>query len=360
MPRQVPEPGPFALRGPTAASIGTRILRAERIGILPLVVQPSRIRLPLRRSGRRAVGIAFLNDRLLLRASDGRWVRIRLPADSVRASPTEATLASPAEVARSVLAGLAALGSDSRPFSDAVIALPDGAVRAALGEGTGSAAVRRLRIGLISGLRARREPAASKHSASDFRFGTLVAGPLRKRSILGAVSGNRVVRQYESVAEAAGLTVRWVDAASLAVLPAWLGQTRRSRNRRRHREGRTRVLLLLHRSHFVLAAARGGRLIGFRMKLRAAGDPRPPILALRLLGEQPASVAVRGVGAGPFAEALAAEGGFPDEVNDTAEGNEAPLDSGIEHLALGALLRRAGASPALLAPASAEQAESSG
>ena len=172
--------------------------------------------------GGSAVAITFRRDHVLVRAGDGRWVRWRLPSDFVTPSPTEPNLASSVEAARAVQAALRPLGASGSSFSDAVIALPDRAAHAALSEGAGSRAARRLRTELVRGLATTWAPSPSELDGR-FRFGTLASGSLGHRSLLGAVTGAPVVQQYEAAAEAAGLRVRWVDATSLAALPEWRG-----------------------------------------------------------------------------------------------------------------------------------------
>ena len=296
----------------------------------------------LRHRARRPVGIAFSGDHLLVRASDGRWTRSRLPAGFVTASPTAPNLASSAEAARVVQAAVAALGPGGGRSRDTVIALPDRAAHAAFSERSGSGAARKLRAELVRGLAAG-SGAGSPGLDARFRFGTLSSGRLKHRSTLGAVSGATVVQQYEMAAEAAGLRVRWVDGASLAVLPEWLAAAGGASGKR--------ILLLLHPRHFVLAAASGRRLTGFRMKLRAVLDPEPPLLAVRRLGETGAlRVAVWGDGADAAAEALRSAGLPADEVFATEAGEGRPAVSPVTDRALAALLRRIGARVTELAP----------
>ena len=164
--------------------------------------------------------------------------------------------------------------------------------------------------------------------------------------MLGAVTGSPVVQQYEAAAEAAGLRVRWVDATSLAVLPEWLGESTG--------ESECRLLLLLHRRHFVLATARGPRLTGFRMKLRAPLDPDPPALAVRRATESARhSVGVWGDGAAKVADAVRSAGLTLAETRDTGKDGDATAVSPVTDRALAALLRRVGEKPAPLAPAPA-------
>ncbi len=273
-----------------------------------------------------------------------------LPGDFVTASPTEPNLASSAEAARAVQAALAALTAGGGRAEDAVIALPDRATHASLLKTAGSRSVRRLRAELIQGLAA---GAGSGFPERDgrFRFGTLQTGPLRRRSALGAVSGTLVVRQYEAAAEAAGLRVRWVDAQSLSLLPEWLATADAAVGER--------MLLLLHQRHFVLVAAAGRRLSGFRMKLRARLDPDPPVLAARRLAEAGTpGIQVWGDGAIEVAEALRSAGHPPREVRETGEGEDRASVSPVTGRALAALLRRIGARPAPLSATPARAAPS--
>ena len=264
---------------------------------------------------------------------------MRLPADFVNPSPIEPNLASAVEAARAVQSALQRLASGARRFRDAVIALPDRAAHAALGEGGGSRAVRSLRAALVRGLTA---GSGSEGWEADgrFRFGTLMSGTRRDRSVLGALAGTAVVRQYESAAEAAGLRVRWVDATSLAVLPEWLAAARNGAGERR--------LLLLHRRHFVLAAAAGQRLTGFRMRLRAPLDPEPAVLAVaRAAGTASCPLEVWGDGAEAVAEGLDAAG-FPVEPGPNSgveNGSGSPPVPTVVDRALAALLRRVGECP---------------
>lgn len=287
--------------------------------------------------------MTFRRDHLLIRTSDGRWVRWRLPADFVAPSPTEPNLASSVEAARAVQTGLRALAAPEGGFRDAVIALPDRAAHAGLSEGAGSRALRRLRSELVRGLATTSAPSPSELDGR-FRFGTLASGSLGRRSVLGAVTGSPVVRQYEAAAEAAGLRVRWVDATSLALLPEWLGHVAGKSDRR--------LLLLLHRRHFVLATASGERLTGFRMKLRAALDPDPPALAVRRATESGRhAVSILGDGAAAVADLVRSMGLALAEARDAEEDAGPPGVSPVTAGALAALLRRVGQRPAPLKPA---------
>ena len=288
------------------------------------------------------MAITFRRDHLLIRASDGRWVRWRLPADFVRPSPTEPNLASSVEAARAVQAALRTLGAPGSGFGDAVIALPDRAAHAALSESAGARAMRRLRTELVHGLATTSAPSPAELDGR-FRFGTLASGALGRRSLLGAVTGSPVAQQYEAAAEAAGLRVRWVDATSLAALPEWLGRASGKSDRR--------LLLLLHRRHFVLAAASGPRLTGFRMKLRAALDPEPPALAIRqAAGSGRHSVEILGDGAVAVAGLVRPLGLTLTGARETREGAESSGLSCVTDGALAALLRRVGERPAPLHP----------
>lgn len=287
--------------------------------------------------------MTFRRDHLVVRTSDGRWVRWRLPADFVAPSPTEPNLASSVEAARVVQAALRALAAPDGGFRDAVIALPDGAAHAGLSEGAGSRAVRRLRSELVRGLATTSAPSSSELDGR-FRFGTLASGSFGRRSVLGAVTGALVAQQYEAAAEAAGLRVRWVDAMSLALLPEWLGRSAGRSERR--------LLLSLHRRHFVLATASGERLTGFRMKLRAALDPDPPALAIRRATESGRhAVSILGDGAAAVAELVRPTGLTVAEARDAEENGGPPAVSPVTDGALAALLRRAGERPAPLDPA---------
>ena len=284
--------------------------------------------------------MAFRRDHVLVRTSDGRWVTWRLPADLLTPSPTEPNLGSSVEAARAVRSALGTLASPGSRFADVVIALPDRAAHAALSEVAGSRAVRKLRSELVRGLTASSGPELHRLDGR-FRFGTLTSGSLGRRSVLGAVTGSPVVQQYEAAVEAAGLRVRWVDATSLAVLPEWLARFSSDAGRR--------LLLLLHRRHFVFAAASGRRLTGFRMKLRAALDPEPPALAVRRAtqsGRHP--VVVWGDGATVAADVLRSAGHTLAEVRDAGEGPESSAVSPVTEGALAALLRRVGERPAPL------------
>ncbi len=290
--------------------------------------------------GRGAVAITFREDHLLARTTDGRWVRWGLPADFLKPSPTEANLASSVEAARAVQAAIRILGSSGDRFGDAVIALPDRAAHAALSAAAGSGAARRLRTELVRGLTTS-AGAASPDVDGRFRFGTMASGAFGRRSVLGAVTGSPVVQQYEAAAEAAGLRVRWVDATSLAVLPEWLVRAADTSG--------PRLLLLLHRQHFVLAAASGQRLTGFRMKLRAALDPEPPALAVRRATEgRKRPVAIWGEGASAAAEVLGSAGHALIEVRDAGEEGVSSAVCPVTDQALAALLRRVGDRPAPL------------
>ena len=295
------------------------------------------------------MALTFRRDHLLVRAGDGRWVRWRLPPEFVTASPTEPNLASAVEAARAVQSALGALSPQEGRFRDAVIALPDRAAHASLSGVTGSRAARRLRAELVGGLTASSGPDGRELDAR-FRFGTLASGSWGRRSVLGAVTGAAVAQQYESAAEAAGLRVRWVDATSLAVLPEWLADGDGNADER--------LLLLLHPRHFVLAAAAGRRLTGFRMKLRAALDPEPAALAVfraTQSGRRP--IQVWGDGAEDVAEALRSAGHPPGEVRDTGPDVAGSVVSPVTDRALAALLRRVGERPAPLRPAPVENSQ---
>lgn len=286
--------------------------------------------------------MTFRRDHLMIRTGDGRWVRWRLPADFVAPSPTEPNLASSVEAARTVQAALRVLASPDGAFRDAVIALPDRAAHAGLSEGAGSRAVRRLRSELVRGLATTSAPSPSELDGR-FRFGTLASGPFGSRSVLGAVTGSPVVRQYEAAAEAAGLRVRWVDATSLALIPEWLGRASGKSDRR--------LLLLLHRRHFVLATAAGERLTGFRMKLRAALDEGPPALAIRRATERGRhGVSILGDGAAAVADLARSMGLATVEARDAEQDGGTPAVSPVTDGALAALLRRVGERPAPLKP----------
>lgn len=288
------------------------------------------------------MALTFRRDHLLVRAGDGRWVRWRLPSDFVTPSPTEPNLASSVEAARAVQTALRPLASPGIRFSDAVIALPDRAAHAALSEGAGSRAVRRLRTELVRGLATTSAPSSSELDGR-FRFGTMASGSFGHRSLLGAVTGTPVAQQYEAAAEAAGLRVRWVDATSLAALPEWLGRGSGKSDRR--------LLLLLHRRHFVLAAASGPRLTGFRMKLRASLDPDPPALAIRQAVENGRhSVEILGDGAAAVADLVRPAGLTLVGTRDADQGAEPSVISPVTEGALAALLRRVGERPAPLHP----------
>lgn len=259
-------------------------------------------------------------------------------------SPTEPNLASAAEAARAVVTAFSALAAGGPRFGRAVLLIPDRAVHAGLGSSGGSGRLSRLRTELIAALTA---GTAADSAALDgrFRFGSLPGGPRRQRFVLGAVSAAAVVQQYESAVEAAGATVVWVDAVSLAVLPGWLAGSSRSE---------PRALLLLHRRHFALAAADGARIIGFRLRLRAALDPEPPVLAARRLARSGTtrSFAVRGDGAALVAEGLRTAGLPVSEVqpSPSSAAGRAALSPVLDG-ALSELLARAGGRPAPLARA---------
>lgn len=303
------------------------------------------------------MGVLFAADRLFLRAGDGNWLTAPLPESLSGVSPSEPHFPSPAEAARALDRALTRLaGGEARPpgngrfeggrFREAVVAIPDRAVAVGLADSAGPRRRRRLRAALAATLTA--GAAAGAPAAPRMRFGSLRSGSLRRSSLLGAAVAGAVVSQYESVVEAAGLTVRWVDTPTLALLPEWLAAGPKSG---------ARALLALHRRHFALAAASGRRLTAFRLKLRAALDPEPPALAARRLaaaaaaGERP-RVFVCGEGAEETA-ALLRRADLPPESVRGAAGNSASGAAALSPVwtdALGALLRRLGAPPARLAP----------
>ncbi len=286
----------------------------------------------------------------MARTAGGRWLRTPFPATFLNPSPTEPNLAAPAEAARFLLEARDALATGGRRFDRAVVALPDRAVHASLGTGSAAGDLRRLRSGLVAALSAGSgtpDPGLDRR----FRFGAMPTGSRRVRSVLGAVSAAAVVSQYEAAVEAAGLRPRWVDAMSLAILPEWLAAPSTAGHR---------ALLLMHRRHFVLAAAEGVRLTGFRMRLRARLDPKPPVLAVRRLGADGARrpVAVWGEGAEAVGEVLRSSAFEVAQVRPVADGAglSSPVADGaglspVTDAALTALLRRVGARPAPLAAA---------
>lgn len=312
------------------------------------------------------MGVLFGADRLFLRASDGSWLTASLPENLSRVSPSEPNFPSPAEAARVLgraLTRLAGGGSGGlaegrppagrfreAPFREAVVAIPDRAVAVGLADSSGPRRRRRLRASLAATLSA----GAGAAPSARMRFGSLRSGSLRRSSLLGAAVAGPVASQYESVVEAAGLAVRWVDTPTLALLPEWLAAGPGSGSR---------ALLALHRRHFALAAASGRRLTAFRLKLRAALDPEPPALAARRLaaaaasGERP-RISVRGEGAEETAALLRAADLPPESVRAASENStsEARPLSPVWADALGALLRRLGGRPAPLAaePVAAE------
>lgn len=331
------------------------------------------------------MGVLFGADRLFLRAGDGSWLTAPLPENLTRVSPSEPNLSSPAEAARALDAALTRLasggrgnGAGGRPpagpfresrfrearFREAVVAIPDRAVAVGLADSSGPRRRRRLRASLAATLSA--GAVAGAAPSARMRFGSLRSGSLRRSSLLGAAVAGPVAAQYESVVEAAGLAVRWVDTPTLALLPEWLAAGPGSG---------ARSLLALHRRHFALAAASGRRLTAFRLKLRAALDPEPPALAARRLaagaasGERP-TISVCGEGAEETA-ALLREADLPPVSVRAAAGSDSfgassgtsfgPASTGaalspVWADALGALLRRLGGRPAPLAaePVAAE------
>lgn len=304
------------------------------------------------------MGILFAADRLFLRAGDGSWLTASLPENLSRISPAEPNFPSPAEAARALDAALTRLaggeagrseeGSSGKGrFREAVVAIPDRAVAVGLADSAGPRRRRRLRASLAASLSAGADAgtSASVVASVGMRFGSLRSGSLRRSSLLGAAVAGSVVSQYESVVEAAGLAVRWVDTPTLALLPEWLAAGPKSG---------ARALLALHRRHFALAAASGRRLTAFRLKLRAALDPEPPALAARRLaaaavaGERP-TISVCGEGAEETAALLRRADLPPDSVRDAAGGasasGSAAAPSPVWADALGALLRRLGGRP---------------
>lgn len=305
---------------------------------------------PLRAGRREAVGVLFGAERLFLRSSDGSWLRSRLPENLSRVSASEPNFPSPADAARELEAALGRLagGGAMARFREAVVAIPDRAVAVGVAESSGPRGRRRLRASLAAALSAGAEAGAPL--SARMRFGSLRSGPWRRPSLLGAAVADPVVAQYESVVEAAGLVVRWIDTPSLALLPEWLAAGPKTA---------PRVLVALHRRHFAVAAASGRRLTAFRLKLRAALDPEPPALAVRRLaaaaasGERPA-ISVCGEGAEEMAALLRGADLAPATVRETVPeaGGGDSSEPGVSPVwadALGALLRRLGRRPAPLA-----------
>ncbi len=273
---------------------------------------------PLRR--RRTVGLAFAPEALFACAGDGAWTLSPLPEGFLDPSPETANLGSTADAARIVETTLGALPSAS--FTHAVIAIPDRSVHMARVEGP-----RSLRSGKLGGALLRElipDLAPGARNDSRYRFDWMATDAGGRRSLLGAAVRAAVARQYERVAEAVGLGVRWMDAESLAVAPEWLGAS-----------GEPRTLILLQRRHFVILQARGAHLDGFRFKLRAAGDAAAVARALGRSAPSPA-IHIRGEGASQAARALEDAGWRVAESQDPEPGDPPP----IARLALTALLRR--------------------
>lgn len=299
---------------------------------------------------RRTVGIAFGAERLFLRSGDGRWVERRLPENLLRASSSEPNLSSTADAARALGSALERLSEPDGeypggPFTEAVLAIPDRAVAVAFAETPGAGGRRRLLLDLAAGSDPGSRPAPGR-----VRFGAIPSGPLRRRSLLGACASAAVVSQYESVAAAVGLEVRWVDTPTLAILPEWLAAGRGAGER---------ILAALHRRHFAVAAAAGNRLTAFRLKLRAALDPEPPAAAVRKLSGSAGAeaVSVRGEGAAEVRALLGLPGGSPAGEAEPDTGARPPGAGEsvcgpappIREDALAALLRRVGVRPSALA-----------
>lgn len=312
---------------------------------------------------RRTVGIAFGAERLFLRSGDGRRVETRLPENLLRPSSSEPNFSSTADAARALgnaLERLSAPGGENSggSFTEAVLAIPDRAVAVALLESAGAGGRRRLQADLAAGLAAGGD-SGSRPAPGRVRFGTIPSGSFRRRSLLGACASAAVVSQYESVAAAVGLEVRWVDTPTLAILPEWLAAGRGAGER---------ILAALHRRHFAVAAAAGNRLTAFRLKLRAALDPQPPAAAVRKLSGNAGAeaVCVRGEGAAEVRALLGLTGGpraaeaepgvggrlLGSVARESVPGPASP----IREDALAALLRRVGARPSALAPGPAAAA----
>lgn len=305
---------------------------------------------------RRTVGIGFGAERLFLRSGDGRWVETRLPENLLRASSSEPNLSSTADAARALGSALERLSepegeNPDGPFTEAVLAVPDRAVAVALAESAGAGGRRRLMQDLAAGL-ASGSGLGARPAPGRVRFGAILSGSFRRRSLLGACASAAVISQYESVAAAVGLEVRWVDTPTLAILPEWLAAGRGAGQR---------VLAALHRRHFAVAAAAGDRLTAFRLKLRAALDPEPAAAAVRRLSEnaRAEAVSVRGEGAAEVLALLGLPGGSPaaEAEPDTrprppgaaaGESVPGPAPPPVWEDALAALLRRVGARPSAL------------
>ncbi len=286
---------------------------------------------PGKRHGRQTVGLAFAPEWLFACVGDGRWTLSPLPEGFLDPSPETANLASTADAARIVETALATLAPGPASFRNAVIALPDRSVHMARVEGP-----RSFRSGKLGGDLLRElipDAAPGGRADSRYRVDWMATGDGGRRSLLGAAVRTTVVRQYERVAEAVGLDVRWVDAESLAVAPEWLGAG-----------GGKRTLVLLQRRHFVVLHARDGHVAGFRFKLRSAGDPRAVALVVGQSAPPSSAIHIRGEGASEVA-------GFLDDAGHRVVESRAPTPGGpptLAHLALAALLRRAGVRPAAL------------
>ncbi len=217
--------------------------------------------------------------------------RLELARGALVPSPTDVNVLDP-EAVRATLNRL--LDSIGGSRTGATLVLPDGTGRGVVFEATsGIAPVEQARFRLSTSL-----PYPAADALVDVRS-------LGHGRFLGIAIRRRVVEGYESVAEAAGLTVERVDLASMAALEGLLRLPGRADST---------VDVILGDTALSLAAHIGGSLRVFRSRLRVAGLDETErvaaeVLRTATLAGDGASPHVRVVGPGASAMARPLSGG---------------------------------------------------
>jgi hypothetical protein len=153
-----------------------------------------------------------------------------------------------------------------------------------------------------------------------------------KGEMLGAAVREAVVRQYEQVIEAAECRPGWIDAASLARVPAWAEASQSD-------PGTILVEALLYVDHYTLVLFQGGELLDVRTRLRSADDIDAVAAEIRRLPAiydlpAPEAVTLSGEGASACARILS-DSRVEARLSPAEDGEERQLEA-----ALFALLRR--------------------
>jgi hypothetical protein len=169
---------------------------------------------------------------------------------------------------------------------------------------------------------AHRLPFPASEARSDFWWGA-------KGEALGAAVREAVVSQYEQVVEAADCRTGWIDAASLARIPAWAEASASEPES-------AAVRAQLYLSHYVLVLFRAGELVDIRTRLRS-GDDADAVAAeigrLSAFYDLPdlRAVVVSGEGASDCARLLPEER-FPAGVSVEYDGEEEQLEAALSRI----------------------------